>query len=184
VQPVRPSVRPSVRLLLLATALCVDLTVPYRRGWVVGWLGGHSIEQLHLGSDVTEKDVLKARASAAHQQRAVDVGVFDACRLPMRAGSVDAAVVDLPFGRRHGSHRQVRCRVRCAVCEGCAHSPCAPCGRTSPCTRGRCGSVGGLCALAAGALLSISTISPYTSLGAATEVGWVGLTWAGRNSHM
>ena len=61
-------------------------------------------QAVHVGSDVTLVDVRKARANAVQQARSADFGCFDACRLPMRTGSIDAVVIDLPFGRRHGSH--------------------------------------------------------------------------------
>ena len=63
---------------------------------------------VYIGSDVCAVDIGKAGANATvqGQHHRVDLGVFDACRLPFRKASVDAMVVDLPFGRRHGSHRQ------------------------------------------------------------------------------
>jgi 23S rRNA G2445 N2-methylase RlmL len=58
-------------------------------------------QAVHLGGDISATDIAKARANAVLQRRTkVDVAVLDACRLPIRAGAVDAVVVDLPFGGR------------------------------------------------------------------------------------
>ena len=61
---------------------------------------------VHMGGDISEEDVTKARQSVTLQRVEVELAPWDSCRLPLRPGSVDAVVTDLPFGRRHGSHLQ------------------------------------------------------------------------------
>ena len=61
---------------------------------------------VHMGGDISAEDIKKARQSAALQCVSVDVAPWDSCRLPLRQSSVDAVCTDLPFGRRHGSHKQ------------------------------------------------------------------------------
>jgi SAM-dependent methyltransferase len=81
-----------------------------------------------VGGDLDPRPLSQARAHATHTgvTNKVEFQEWDACALPLRSGTVDVFVSDLPFGRRHGSHaankglypRLLRELCRCLVPDG------------------------------------------------------------------
>jgi hypothetical protein len=81
-----------------------------------------------VGGDLDPRPLSQARAHATHTglTNKVDFQEWDACALPLRSGTVNVFVSDLPFGRRHGSHaankglypRLLRELCRCLVPDG------------------------------------------------------------------
>jgi tRNA (guanine6-N2)-methyltransferase len=67
---------------------------------------------LCLGAD-TNPDQLAACAANLHHAALRQVGLLqaDAARLPFASGSVDAMVVDLPFGKRHARPKGLEAEV-------------------------------------------------------------------------
>lgn len=63
----------------------------------------------HLGGDIHEKAVARARENLDHtavtlgRSVAADAALWDSTRLPLRTSTVDVVVSDLPFGKRSGS---------------------------------------------------------------------------------
>jgi tRNA (guanine6-N2)-methyltransferase len=61
-----------------------------------------------LGGDVRPEAVAVARANVGPRYKPIELREWDARDLPIEAGSIDAAAVNLPFGRQVGSAEQNR----------------------------------------------------------------------------
>lgn len=59
--------------------------------------------RLLLGGDISEEAVAAAHMNIGSRYKPIDVRVWDAQALPLDAGSVSAAAVNLPFGRQIGT---------------------------------------------------------------------------------
>jgi len=90
----------------------------------------------HIAAELSMSDCLNSRHNIrALRASAADVWNSDARYLPLKDGSVDAVIVDLPFGNRHGSHAQntrwrkcsCYCSCSCSCCCSCCRSCCRSC---------------------------------------------------------